>query len=365
MPKIRVLVVDDSVVIRQMLFEVLSAHPMIEVTGRASNGLLALAKVTQINPDVVILDIEMPEMDGLEALKQLRQTHPKLPVIMFSTLTRLGAQATFDALSLGATDYVPKPDASHGGKEHLQEWVKQELIPKIISFGARFADIDLHQYEKSQQKISDIKIHAPRDVPTAKIDVVAIGISTGGPNALATVLSALPANFPVPILIVQHMPPIFTRLLAERLSKQSMIKVLEAENGDIIEAGKAYIAPGGYHMILGRTERFGIHIQINQDPMENSCRPSVDVLFRSVARLYGARTLGIIMTGMGADGLRGCELIYEAGGQILAQDEATSVVWGMPGFVVKTGLADKVLPLKDIATEITARVNEKRGLSLT
>lgn len=367
MSKVRVLIVDDSVVIRQMLFDVLSADPHIEVVGRASNGHLAIAKITQINPDVVVLDIEMPEMDGLEALKNIRQTHPKLPVIMFSTLTQLGAQATFNALSLGATDYVPKPDAQQGGKEYVQEWVRQMLAPKIVSLGARYAGIDLQQYENSisTKPATDVKARAPRVSPNSKIDVVAIGVSTGGPNALATVFSALPANFPVPIVIVQHMPPVFTRLLAERLSAHSSIEVAEGENGQLLEAGKAYIAPGGYHMVVGKTEKFGAHIQINQEPMENSCRPSVDVLFRSVARVYGARALGIIMTGMGADGLRGCELIYDAGGQVLAQDEATSVVWGMPGFIAKMGLADKILPLPAIADEITRRVYEKRGQAIT
>jgi two-component system chemotaxis response regulator CheB len=366
MAKIRVLVVDDSVVIRQMLYEVLSNHPLIEVIGRASNGHLAITKIMHSNPDLVILDIEMPEMNGLEVLKTIRQTHPKMPIIMFSTLTTLGANATFDALSLGATDYVPKPDVSSlRNTDSAQEWVGRELVPKVVSLGARYAGIDLQKHHGALFKSAavDIAPRTPRaELPKQRVDAITIGVSTGGPDALATLLGALPQKLPVPILIVQHMPPVFTKLLADRLNAISRLTVVEAEHGQLLEAGKAYIAPGGYHMTVMKSEKFGVFLQLNQDSPENSCRPSVDVLFRSVARTYGGNTLAVILTGMGADGFRGTEMIYEAGGQIIAQDEATSVVWGMPGFVVKSGLADLVLPLPNIAEEIMRRINEKRSL---
>jgi two-component system chemotaxis response regulator CheB len=359
MPKIRVLVVDDSVVIRRLVTDVLTADPRIEVAGIAANGRIALDKITQINPDVVTLDVEMPEMDGLQTLAVLRKTHPRLPVIMFSTLTERGALTTLDALSLGASDYVTKP-ANVGSASAAMARVREQLIPKIKALcDAAWA---------SRDKVSAAM---PRPVRRAtltpsgsmrgrRVEIVAIGTSTGGPNALAELIPQIPEDFPVPILIVQHMPPIFTKLLAERLSAKSAIEVREGAAGEELAGASAWIAPGDYHMIL---EKLGTRsrIHLSQDPPENSCRPSVDVLFRAVARSYGASVLGVILTGMGQDGVRGCEHIREAGGQIIAQDEATSVVWGMPGFVARAGLADQVLPLEQIAGEIVRRVLRGRG----
>ena len=358
MPKIRVLIVDDAVVVRRIVSDVLTADPELEVVGTAANGRIALAKITQVNPDVITLDVEMPEMDGLETLAAIRKQYPRLPVIMFSTLTQRGAATTLDALSLGATDYVTKP-ANVGSVAAAQQSLREQLIPKIKVFCGK-----AERCAPTPLKVSET---VPRSLPplrTARaggvVDVVAIGVSTGGPNALAELVPALPADFPVPIVIVQHMPPVFTRLLAERLGSQSSLQINEATHGEEVRAGHVYVAPGNYHMIVKR-EGPVIRVQTNQESPENSCRPAVDVLFRSVADVYGAGSFGVVLTGMGQDGLRGCARIREAGGQNIAQDEASSVVWGMPGFVAKAGLADQVLPLTDIAAEIVRRVRKGRS----
>ncbi len=359
MPKIRVLVVDDSVVIRRMVSDVLSGEPDMEVAGAAADGRIALQKIEQVNPDIITLDVEMPVMDGLETLKELRKTRRRLPVIMFSTLTERGASATMDALALGAVDYVTKP-ANVGSAAAALEKIRAELIPKIrahvpqvAGFAAPPATMALSQMPRAPFS------QAASRPATSRVEVVAIGTSTGGPNALGELLPLLPENFPVPIVIVQHMPPIFTKFLADRLSSKSQIHVTEAENRQELLVGNAYIAPGDFHMAVERNQD-GVRIRTQQEHPENSCRPAVDVLFRSVAEVYQGDTLAVIMTGMGQDGLRGCERIREAGGQILAQDAATSVVWGMPGFVVNAGLADVVLPLRLLAGEIVRRVGVGR-----
>ena len=379
MPKIRVLVVDDSVVIRRLVTDILNSDPELEVVGAAANGKIALAKITQVNPDILTLDIEMPEMDGLQTLKELRKTYPKLPVIMFSTLTSRGGEATLEALTLGANDYVTKP-ANVGGITEGMQRVKDDLIPKIKALCGR--SMGLSSGSMPQGKLfTRMASHAAlpmvqgfakpintgfqnaRPAVTKRIDIVAIGVSTGGPNALAEVLPLLPGNLPVPMVITQHMPPVFTRLLAERLSSKCALKVREGEPGAVLEPGTIWLAPGDYHMTLVRNGT-RLHLALNQEPPENSCRPSVDVMFRSVVGYFSGNTLGVILTGMGQDGLRGCQYIKEAGGQVLAQDEASSVVWGMPGFVAKAGLADKVMPLDQIGPEIARRVNVGRALTV-
>jgi two-component system chemotaxis response regulator CheB len=355
MPKIRVLVVDDSVVIRRMVSDVLSGEPDIEVAGAAADGHIALQKIEQVNPDIVTLDVEMPVMDGLETLKQLRKTHRHLPVIMFSTLTERGAAATMDALALGASDYVTKP-ANVGSAAAAIEKIRAELIPKIRAHVPQGTTSAAHPFSitPAQMARPPFPIAALRPI-TSRVEVVAIGTSTGGPNALGDLMPLLPSNFPVPVVIVQHMPPIFTKFLAERLASKSQIPVMEAVNYQDLLPGHAYIAPGDFHMMVQRSKE-GIRIRTQQEQPENSCRPAVDVLFRSVAEVYGSDTLAVIMTGMGQDGLRGCGRIREAGGQILAQDEATSVVWGIPRYVANAGLADAVLPLGFLAGEIVRRV---------
>jgi two-component system chemotaxis response regulator CheB len=355
MLKIRVLVVDDSVVIRRMVSDVLAREPDIEVAGAAADGRIALQKIEQVNPDILTLDVEMPVMDGLETLKQLRKTHRRLPVIMFSTMTERGASATIDALALGAVDYVTKP-ANVGSAAAALEKIRAELIPKIRAHVPRAAGLAAHPFSMTPAQMEQVpfQLAASRRV-TSRVEVVAIGTATGGPNALGDVVPLLPPNFPVPVVIVQHMPPIFTKFLADRLSSKSQIPVMEAANHQELLPGHAYIAPGDFHMTVERGKD-GARIRTQQEQPENSCRPAVDVLFRSVAEVYRGEALAVVMTGMGQDGLRGCGRIREAGGQILAQDEATSVVWGMPGYVANAGLADAVLPLGLIAGEIVRRV---------
>ncbi len=356
MPKLRVLIVDDSVVIRRILTDIISGDSDLEVAGVAANGRIALDKIPQVNPDIVTLDIEMPEMDGLQALRELRKNYPRLPVIMFSTLTERGATATIEALSLGASDYVTKP-ANVGKVGEGMTRVRDDLIPKIKALCGRAVKISAQPIRSPARQVPAPKL--PVRSGPRRVEIVAIGTSTGGPNALAELLPCFPANFPVPVLIVQHMPPVFTKLLADRLAAKCLLAVVEGRTGDELSAGKIWIAPGNYHMSIQKMP-LGTRIKLNQEPAENSCRPAVDVLFRSVAEIYGAAALAVVLTGMGQDGLRGCESVREAGGQILVQDEASSVVWGMPGFVSRAGLADKELPLQAISAEIVQRVWEGR-----
>lgn len=359
MSKIRVMVVDDAVIVRSRVSKVLSSDPELEVVGVAANGHIALAKIPQVNPDVVILDVEMPQMDGLETLAAIRQAYPLLPTIMFSTFTRAGAAATLEALSLGANDYATKP-SNLGSVEAANQHICNDLIPKIKLFGSRKIQTSSLSTPYTLQYGQDMSCPStPRSRNTERVDIVAIGVSTGGPNALAELLSQLPGDLAVPIAIVQHMPPMFTKLLAERLAAKCRIRVEEAVGGAVLEPGGAWIAPGNFHMLVERQGSV-VRVGINQEPPENSCRPAVDVLFRSVAQVYGARTLAVVLTGMGQDGLRGCECIRQVGGQILVQDRDTSVVWGMPALVANAGLADRVLPLHQMAGEIISRVGQDR-----
>ncbi len=358
MPKIRVLVVDDAVVMRKMITEVLSGDPQIEIAGTAANGRIAIQKIPQVNPDLVTLDVEMPEMDGIETLREIRKVYPKLPVIMFSTLTAKGAGTTLDALALGATDYVTKP-ANVGSVGEGIHRLGTELVPKIKAH-CRHLRVGGPPGEHTEF-VSRLKpVVVPPRAVARPVEIVAIGTSTGGPNALAEVFKNFPGNFPVPIVIVQHMPPMFTALLAERLGTGSAIRFQEGAEGQVVQPGNAYIAPGGKHMEV-RREGLRTVLHLTEAPPENSCRPAVDVLFRTVAACYKGGTLGVILTGMGQDGLRGCEWIREQGGQVIAQDEKSSVVWGMPGCVVQAGLADTVLPLPQVRGEIVRRVSVQRA----
>jgi len=352
--KIRVLVVDDSVVIRRIITDVVSADPEMEVAGYAANGQIALDLLEQVSPDVITLDIEMPVMDGLATLKAMRTRRCWVPVIMFSTLTERGAEATIDSLALGASDYVAKP-TELGSYNAAHDRIREALIPKIKALCRKRSAL---QVETSSHSLPMLR----RKRIGRRIDVVAIGCSTGGPNALAQVLPAIPREFPVPILIVQHMPPTFTRFLAQRLNSICPLSVEEAAGGELLAPGKMWIAPGGFHLSVAPAGN-GPKLEITQGPPENSCRPSVDVLFRSVASAFGGHALAVVLTGMGQDGLRGCELLAEAGSQIMVQDEATSVVWGMPGFVAKAGLAEVILPISEIATSIAERATIFRPMT--
>jgi two-component system chemotaxis response regulator CheB len=359
MKKIRILIVDDSVVIRRLVGDVLTSDPALEVAGTAATGRIALAKIPQVNPDLVTLDVEMPEMDGMQTLAEIRKAYPRLPVIMFSTLTERGATATLDALALGATDYVTKP-ANVGSVAAAQQRLREQLIPKIKLYCRHSAG-----GESLSTPSPPVVARASPSSPglrlgPALVEIVAIGVSTGGPKALAELLPTLPENIPVPIVIVQHMPPVFTRLLAARLQTQSGLRITEGVHGGKLEPAQVWIAPGDFHMAVTR-DVLGSKLLLHQEPPENSCRPAVDVLFRSVAEAYGPGTLAVVLTGMGKDGLRGCEAIREVHGQVLVQDEASSVVWGMPGFVARAGLAEQVLPLNQLGPEILRRVRRGRS----
>ena len=339
--KLRVFVVDDSVVIRRLMSDIIATDPGLEVAGTAASGALALAKLPQAKADVVTLDVEMPNMNGTELLIEIKKTYPGLPVFMFSRLTRNGAANTLDALTQGATDYVTKPSKTRS-REAFIAHVRSQLFPKI--------------HRLARTGASPRLLARPRTTTgsTEDVAVVVIGASTGGPNALAALCARLP-RLSVPIVIVQHMPPIFTKLFAERLSSEGATPFVEAMDGMIAEPGHGYVAPGDCHV---RLDREGAKLRLAHDhgPMDNSCRPAVDVLFRSAAAAAGGRVLGLVLTGMGQDGLRGSGDICAAGGHILVQDEASSTIWGMPGVVERDGLADAVLSIGDLALEVERRV---------
>jgi two-component system chemotaxis response regulator CheB len=358
MHKIRVLLVDDSVVVRRVVGELLTAEPGLEVVGTAPDGRIALDKAARTNPDVVVLDLEMPGMDGLQTLAALRQSHPSLKVILFSQHTRQGAAVTLEALAQGASDCVAKPENAGGMAGALRQ-VREQLVSKIRQFapGSRVRQNAGATDPRSGERGANWEL-----APQARLDVVVVGVSTGGPNALATIVPALPADLPVPVLIVQHMPPLFTRLLAERLAAQASLAVQEAAGDEVLLPGQVWLAPGDHHLEMTRVGE-EVRLRLHRGPMENSCRPSADVLFRSAAATCGAGVLAVVLTGMGQDGLRGAAAVRQAGGQVLAQDEASSVVWGMPGQVVRAGLAERVLPLGDIAGEIVRRAERGRSPS--
>ncbi|MCW2607305.1 MAG: putative response regulator receiver modulated methylesterase CheB [Frankiales bacterium] len=348
MARINVLVVDDSVVIRRLVTTSLESDPEISVCGTAANGRIALSKLLQVAPDLVTLDVEMPELNGLETLRELRKTHPRLPVIMFSTLTERGAAATLDALTAGASDYVCKP-ANVGSVPEAIAAVREQLIPKIkalVPGGIR----PLPSAPPRPQRHVPVQ-PVSSAAPTGRVDLLAIGSSTGGPDALTEVLPRLPANLAVPVVITQHMPPVFTRLFAQRLDAKCPLSVKEAEDGDRLEAGRVLVAPGDRHLVLERRGTATV-VRLSDAPAENFCRPAVDVMFRSAAALYGDKVLAVVLTGMGSDGARGAEVLRAAGSEVVVQDQASSVVWGMPGAVVAAGQAHRVLPLRDVATDV-------------
>jgi two-component system, chemotaxis family, protein-glutamate methylesterase/glutaminase len=346
---IDVLIADDSVVVRRVMTNVLSADPDIRVVGTAGTGRIALEKIEELKPEILILDIEMPEMDGLETLRHLRRLHPRLPVIMFSTLTERAAAATLEALSLGARDYVTKPGNAVGAGATL-EAVRSQLVPRIKALVPR---------QPRTPRPAPPALAERRPARTGPHELLVIGASIGGPDAVAAVVRAFPGDLPVPVVIVQHMPPIFTRLFAQRLDRTSRLAVVEGQPGMGLEPGLVVVAPGDSHLLVADGRR-GPVVATNQEPRQNGCRPAVDVLFASAAAMFGDRVLACVLTGMGQDGLDGSRRLHAAGSEIVVQDEATSVVWGMPGAVATAGLADRVLPLPRIAADLTDALRRAR-----
>jgi len=345
---IRVLVVDDSAVVRRLVTTSLTLDTEIEVAGVAVNGREAIELVESLEPDAVTLDIEMPILDGLGALAEIRKRRPHLPVIMFSTLTEKGATKTLEALSLGASDFVTKPSNTTSMVESMTS-VREQLIPKLKALvGAR--RIVGPGRVKPTPPPAPVRVAEPSGRTP---EVLLVGCSTGGPDALSRVLEGLPGTLPVPVLVVQHMPPLFTTMFAERLNRVSALTVREAVEGDVPKAGEVLIAPGGMHLRVRRSAGV-VRGHLDEGPPENFCRPAVDALFRSAAEVYGGAAVALILTGMGSDGLIGCRLLAEAGARVVVQDEQSSVVWGMPGAVATAGLAHEVLPLDDIAGKIVS-----------
>jgi two-component system, chemotaxis family, protein-glutamate methylesterase/glutaminase len=341
--KIKVMIVDDSAVFRGLWSRILKTHPNIEVVTAAIDGQSALDAAKNHEIDVILLDIEMPGLTGLQVLPLLLKEKPKAKVIMASSLTREGSSATLDALALGATDFLPKPKGIQDPK--VIEDVSRDLIDKILALG-----------KKSEPKKKSEPLAPSLKVKGFYPKLLVLGSSTGGPNALSVFFKSL-KKVQVPILIVQHMPAEFTKMLSERLGKESGIPSKEAQEGEILQPRTIYVAPGDFHMqvVLNGTKQWVV--KLNQEKPEHFCRPAVDQLFRSVAEFCQKDILAVILTGMGEDGKVGCQKIRERAGVVIAQDEATSVVWGMPGAVVKAGAADYVLPLDKIAAKVEELLN--------
>jgi two-component system chemotaxis response regulator CheB len=348
MAPIRVLVVDDSVVVRRLVSDALAQAPDVEVVGVAANGRLAQAKVAQLRPDAVTMDIEMPEMNGIEAVRALRAAGHRMPIVMFSTLTERGAAATLDALAAGASDYVAKPSNVGSVQESIAR-VADELVPRLRSLVPLPGGSLPTRPATAPAAPAPVRSVRVRPAPAPRqVRAVVLGSSTGGPEALSKVLAALTAPPPVPVLVVQHMPPVFTRQLAARLDRLGPATVVESAGGELLQPGHVYIAPGDHHLELRRAGA-ALQTVLTSGPPVNFCRPSVDVLFRSAVRELGGDLLAVVLTGMGADGRTGCQDVVAAGGTVVVQDEATSVVWGMPGAVAQAGLAHHVVPIAEMA----------------
>lgn len=355
---IQAMVVDDSAIVRGLISRMLNSDPDITVVASVANGEMAISSLKRTPVDVVILDIEMPVMDGLTALPLLLEIDKDLKVLMASTLTNRNADISIRALTMGAADYVPKPTSSReiGGKGDFQ----RELLEKVKTLGdarrKRAGRVKVEAttgktpFKSAMPSSSDIKLRAPgRTRPS----VLAIGSSTGGPQALFKVLGGLPKDFQLPIVITQHMPPTFTSILSEHIEKASKRPCNEGKDGTVIAPGSIYIAPGDYHMTV---EKDGANkvLRLNQGPKENFCRPAVDPMLRSMSQAYGPNILTVILTGMGSDGTKGGQTIVDNGGTLIAQDEESSVVWGMPGSVATAGLCSVVVPIDDIASKIVS-----------
>lgn len=369
--KIKVMVVDDSVVVRGLVSKWVSEDPAMESVGKCSNGAKAVESVQALNPDVIVLDIEMPVMDGLEALPQILKLLPGVKVIMASTLTQRNAEISLKALSLGASDYVPKPVSNSGVT--TSSAFREDLIKKIKALGgaaikqktrmrapvaspatSRAEPVALRKPTVAEAPAATPqgKDYTLRSYSTTQPKILVIGSSTGGPPALISVFEELgPSLKNIPVMVTQHMPATFTKIFAEHLGRAAGLPSAEGIDGEQIHAGKIYVAPGGRHMILERKGAFPV-VKLTDGPEVNFCKPAVDPLFDSVAKCYGPATLAIVLTGMGSDGANGGVTIANAGGSVIAQDEETSVVWGMPGATAKIGACSEILPLKKIAPKL-------------
>lgn len=348
MNPVRVFLVDDTATVRHILVGLMEEDPGIRVVGTAGDGERALRRLQHLEVDVLVLDVEMPGMSGLEVLREVRIRWPRLPVVIFSSITERGAMVTIEALSLGATDYVTKPSMT-GSADEAREYIRSTLVSRIHG---------LARIEDSPEPVMPVREPAPRR--EQRVDAVVVGVSMGGPQALNTLFGELPGDFPVPLFVVQHMPALFIRALAERLGKLGGLPVTECLHTEFVAPGHAWIASGGYHMELHR-EQGGVRVCPTLGEPVNFCRPSVDVLFSSAASVYGGRLLGVVMTGMGHDGLAGSAAISDAGGQVIVQDRDSSVVWGMAGAVAEAGLAEASVALRELAQEICRRVSVQRG----
>lgn len=363
---LRALVVDDTILYRRILTDALEGLGDVQVTGTAPQGALALARLEQDPVDLVLLDVEMPEMDGLEALRRIRARFPDISVVMVSGSNTLAANATIQALEQGALDFIRKPDGSDADANRAE--LREALRPLVRHVRTR------RNLRGTGPAVGAPPAPRPAPAPPPRLpavpavvgafDVVGIGISTGGPNALGELVPALPADLPVPLLLVQHMPPGFTASLAEHLAKRSRIAVKEAQDGEALRAGTLYIAPGGHHMVVrsrsgedGERHRF---VGLNTNPPEHSCRPSVDVLFRSLGTQFEGPVLAVVMTGMGSDGCEGVRALKRRGCHCLTQSEDTCVIYGMPMAVDEAGLSDERVPLGLLASRISTLVRKGR-----
>lgn len=366
---LRILAADDSAVMRgilRTLFERQASYtrgdlPRMELVGVSRDGVECLEEITRLAPDVLILDLEMPRMNGLDVLDRLRHTKPKLPVIMCSSHTEMGARATLDALARGAADYVMKP-AGQRDLESALSSLAEQLLPRIAAFGLeRRRSISSRPLSPVPPDPISRRVQHEGDASGATIEVLVIGVSTGGPTALEQLLPRLSPDLAVPVLIVQHMPKLFTNVLAERLNRCCALRVAEAYQAAPLQPGVVWLAPGDMHMEVAPRPASSEAAQAGQvklhaqEPLHH-CRPAVDYLFLSAARTYGAGTLAVVLTGMGSDGLEGARAVHDRGGLVLAQDEASSAVWGMPGRIVESGIADAVLSLDAMAREVNQRV---------
>ena len=360
--KLKVLVVDDTIFYRKIVSDVLSKIPDVEVVGTASNGQIALSRIKSLKPDLITLDVEMPVLDGLGVLEAIKKEGLEVGVIMVSTLTTRGSKITMKALELGAFDFVTKTDRDD--PEENFKALHLALLPRVRAYARRLEFRKSLREGKLPSKLKS-RLAAISDDATrksflakrrAKSDIVAVGISTGGPNALIKVLPALPDNLGVPIVLVQHMPPTFTKSLAESLNQKCSLRVKEGEDGEVLEPNTVYIAPGGKQMKVATGVGGKKVVRITNDPPENNCKPAADYLFRSVAKEYRNRATGVIMTGMGQDGTLGLKVMKSFGAVVIAQDAESCVVYGMPKAAVEAGVVDIVAPLDKIAQEIVNTV---------